>query len=158
MPRSVPQSGDRVVCSESFHGKGSLPCKSFAFWDGFTLGWYGKSQSCRVTRYLLDTAVCEPLVRGQGPLLWVVEGWPWPVSYGAHTAIDHCHGGPRPPTECLSGPLVRTLPRTLKRDAPLFLSLPCMHARKSNHGGQPRRTLGPTHTSSTRVRALSAAG
>ena len=51
------------------------------------------------------------------------------------------------------GPLVRSLPHTLKRDPPLSLPLPCMHARKSNHGGQPRRTLGPTRTSSTRVRA-----
>ena len=94
------------------------------------------------------------LTRATAPMRWVVEGWPWPVSYGTHIAVDLCNGGPRPPTKCLSGSLVRSLPHTLKRDAPLFLPLPCMHARKSNHGGQPRRTLGPTRTSSTRVRVL----
>ena len=80
------------------------------------------------------------------------------MSYRTHIALDLCNSGPRPPTEYLSGSLVRSLPRTLKRDAPLFIPLPCMHARKSNHGGQPRRTLGPTRTSSTRVRVLSVAG
>ena len=91
-------------------------------------------------------------------LLWVVDRWSRPMSYMIHIALYLCHGGPRPPTKCCSGPLVRiSTTHAQGRDTSLP-PLPCMHARKSNHGGQPRRTLGPTHTSSTRVRALSAAG
>ena len=49
------------------------------------------------------------LTRTTAPMRWVVEGWPWPVSYRTHIAVDLCNGGPRPPTECLSGSLVRSL-------------------------------------------------
>ena len=46
------------------------------------------------------------MTRTTAPMRWVVEGWPLPVSYGTHIAVDLCNGGPRPPTKCLSGSLV----------------------------------------------------
>ena len=68
------------------------------------------------------------------------------MSYMIHNAVDLCHGGPRPPTRCHSGSLVRSPTTHAQERCTSLPPLPCMHARKSNHpGGQPRRTA-RTHT------------
>ena len=54
------------------------------------------------------------LTRTAAPMRWVVIGLAKPVSYRSHNDVDLSHGGSPTPNRVPLGPLIRSLPHTLK--------------------------------------------
>lgn len=84
------------------------------------------------------------LTRTAAPMRWVVIGLAKPVSYRSHNDVDLSHGGSPTPNRVPLGPLIRSLPHTLKEGSP-----PVVHAMQERRA-RPTQFTGPTRTSSTK--------